>query len=161
MQEVVLIFGGNQGNVPETFRKCMERFKDLGYEPGATSSLYSSPPWGYESANSFYNQVFEFETNKSPQEVLNDCLSIENELGRIRDLSGEYHDRTIDIDILFYAKEIIAEENLVIPHPRLHQRKFCLVPLNEIIPEFVHPKLEKNIRELLNECEDKSIITRE
>ena len=161
MQEVVIILGGNQGNVPDTFRKCEERFEALGYKLVDISSLYSSPPWGFDSKNMFYNRIMVFETNKNPQYVLDDCLMIEGELGRIRNTSENYEDRIIDIDILFYGEEIVVEEHLMIPHPRLHERKFCLVPLQEIMPDFVHPGLEKTIRTLLGECEDESKITRE
>jgi 2-amino-4-hydroxy-6-hydroxymethyldihydropteridine diphosphokinase len=161
MPEVVIILGGNLGDVPDTFKKCEERFETLGYELVDISSLYSSPSWGYQSNNPFYNRILVFNTNKNPQEVLDDCLSIENEFGRKRDLHWEYQDRTIDIDILFYGEEIIVEEHLMIPHPRLHERKFCLVPLKEIMPDFVHPGLDKTIRTLLDECEDESKITRE
>jgi 2-amino-4-hydroxy-6-hydroxymethyldihydropteridine diphosphokinase len=161
MPEVVIILGGNLGDVPATFKKCQGRFESRGYELVHISSLYSSPPWGYQSNNAFYNRILAFNTNKNPQEVLEDCLSIENEFGRKRDLHGEYQDRTIDIDILFYGEEIVAQEHLMIPHPRLHERKFCLVPLVEIMPDFVHPGLGKTLRTLLEECIDESKITRE
>ncbi len=159
MQEAVIILGGNQGDAPATFKRCEERFDELDYTLVNTSSIYSSPPWGFSSENLFYNQVMVFETNKIPQEVLNDCLSIENELGRTRNNSPEYEDRLIDIDILFYAEETLVEEHLTIPHPRLHERKFCLVPLHEIMPDFIHPGLNKSIEKLLEECADKSVIS--
>lgn len=161
MLEAVIILGGNEGNVPATFKKCKDSFESIGYVVKNISSLYSSPPWGFESSNEFYNQVLVLNTNKNPHEVLHDCLSIENEFGRIRNNSAEYEDRIIDIDILFYGDEVLVEEDLIIPHPRLHERKFCLVPLAEIMPGFVHPELDKTISELLSECEDKSQITRE
>jgi 2-amino-4-hydroxy-6-hydroxymethyldihydropteridine diphosphokinase len=159
--EVVIILGGNEGDVPETFAKCVERFEILGYELIDVSSLYSSPPWGFESKNLFYNRIFVFRTNKNPHELLNDCLSIENQLGRTRNNSSGYRDRNIDIDILFYGNEIVDKEHLIVPHPRLHERKFCLVPLDEIMPGFVHPVLNKSIRELLLECKDESQVTGE
>ncbi len=161
MLEAVIILGGNQGNVPTTFKKCEECFESLGYKLVDLSSLYSSPAWGFNSEHLFYNRIFIFETNKKPQDLLNDCLSIENEFGRTRNNSLEYEDRVIDIDILFYGEEVVVEEHLMIPHPRLHERKFCLVPLNEIMPDFVHPGLEKSIHTLLAECEDESKITKE
>lgn len=161
MQEAAIILGGNQGDVPGTFAKCRDRFQSAGYKLESSSSLYSSPSWGYTSENLFYNQVLVFETNKSPQDVLSDCLSIENEFGRVRTDSDEYHDRTIDIDILFYGDKIVVEEHLMIPHPRLHERKFCLIPLMEIMPDFLHPGFKKTIRVLLDECKDESKINRE
>jgi len=161
MSEAVIILGGNEGNVKETFLGCKKRFESRGYKLSNISSIYSSPSWGYDSENRFYNQVLTFKTNKSPQDVLKDCLLLETEFGRLRDNSGEYHDRPIDIDILFYDEATVEEENLTIPHPRLHERKFCLVPLLEIAPGFIHPVLKKTIGELLAQCTDESKITRE
>lgn len=161
MQEAIIILGGNLGDVPATFAKCKKRFAEMGYQLDKISSLYTSPSWGYVSSLLYYNQIIVLKTNQNPQNVLSDCLTIETELGRIRGISGEYQNRTIDIDILLYGDNIIATENLVIPHPRLHERKFCLVPLTEIMPNFTHPRLRKTMAELLADCKDESNIIRE
>ncbi len=161
MHHAVLILGGNTGDVTNTFKNCLIRFRELGYELFGISSVYTSNAWGFESDNLFYNQVVVVETKNNPQQVLTDCLSIENKLGRTRTAATTYSDRDIDIDILFFDQEIIEEDHLFIPHPRLHLRKFCLVPLVEIMPDFVHPKLDKTMRTLLTECEDESKINQQ
>lgn len=120
-----------------------------------TSSVYASPPWGYKSTNEYVNQVLIVETELLPVPLLDKNLLIEKVLGRERSENG-YTDRTIDIDILFYENEVCETERLVLPHPRMHLRKFCLDPLLEVIPDWVHPKLKSNISQLLSKCDDKS-----
>jgi len=111
-------------------------------------------PWGFESNDLFWNQVLEISTNLSPEEVLVQTQQIELELGRIRK-PDQYDSRLIDIDILFYGDQIISLENLIVPHPRIQERKFALVPLCEIASELIHPVFQKSIRQLLEECADK------
>ena len=159
MHTTVLLLGGNKGDVLSTFQLSIQAFEEKGYTLFKKSSIYCSKSWGYESENIFYNQVLILKTNNSPQDILNDLLSIEEKLGRTRNSSDTYEDRTIDIDIIFYDDRVIEEENLVIPHPRLHLRNFCLVPLMEIIPNFIHPGLNKSIGQLTEECTDSSIIS--
>lgn len=124
-----------------------------------TSALYESEPWGMESETWFVNAVVEVKTTLSPQSLLAECQRIEAQLGRKR-TEGEkgYQDRTIDIDILFYNKEIINDENLVIPHKFLHLRAFTLVPLLELIPNFEHPILHKTITQLHDDLENPEMV---
>ncbi len=97
------------------------------------------------------------ETEKSAEECLRIALDVEDELGRIREEDQQgYQDRNIDVDIIFYADEIINTGNLIVPHPRMQERNFVLQPLLEIIPEYVHPVLKKTIRDLANDCQDSS-----
>lgn len=124
-----------------------------------TSAFYESEPWGMESETWFVNAVVEVKTSLSPQSLLTECQRIEAQLGRKR-IEGEkgYQDRTIDIDILFYNKEIINDENLVIPHKFLHLRAFTLVPLLELIPNFEHPILHKTITQLHDDLENPEMV---
>jgi len=117
------------------------------------SHIYETEPWGFESSDLFWNQVLELAVLISPQEVLNSTQQIEHQLGRTR-AAQHYDSRIIDIDILFYGDQIISLENLTIPHPRIQDRKFALVPLNEIAPDLIHPALQKSISQLLLECPD-------
>ena len=120
-----------------------------------TSAFYETEPWGMDSENWFVNAVVEIKTSLSPQELLAECQRIEQQLGRKRE---ENKDRTIDIDILFYNKDIINEENLTIPHKFVHLRAFTLVPLLELIPNFEHPVLHKTISELHNDLENPEMV---
>ena len=121
------------------------------------SSVYETEPWGFESEMKFLNQVVEVETVLSPSGLLGRILRIEAELGRLRTGSG-YTSRIIDIDILLYGNDIINEGSLIVPHPRFHERKFVLVPLNEIAPDLIHPVYNKKICILLKECKDESEV---
>ena len=124
-----------------------------------TSAFYETEPWNMQSDVWFVNAVVEAKTTLSPQKLLAECERIEAQLGRKRNSSANsYEDRTIDIDILFYGKEIVNEENLTIPHKYLHLRAFTLVPLLELVPDFEHPVLHKSIIELHNDLENPEMV---
>lgn len=155
--QIYLLTGGNLGDryglLERAKKKIVEKIGEIIKE----SSIYETAPWGFNSEQDFLNQVFNVSTDLSPKELLNKCFEIENELGRVRQLE-QYSSRTIDIDILFYNDEIIHEQELIIPHERLHKRRFTLEPLVEISPEYAHPKLNKTLSELLAECKDVSEV---
>ena len=123
-----------------------------------TSTFYETEPWKMKTKTWFVNAVVEVKTSLSPEALLEECQRIESQLGRTPKTSTEYEDRTIDIDILFYGKEIINEENLTIPHKFVHLRAFTLVPLLELIPDFEHPVLHKTIAELHNDLENPEMV---
>ena len=106
----------------------------------------------------FVNAVVEAKVTLSADELLAECQRIELQLGRKRTDDKKYEDRTIDIDILFYGKEIINKENLIVPHKFVHLRAFTLVPLLELIPDFEHPVLHKSIAELHNDLENPEMV---
>ena len=138
------------------------------------SPVYRSEPWGFDSDDWFLNQVVRCETACSAEDVLTKILDIEKSLGRIRSAlfdsaqgavvernrndQQNYQDRTIDIDILYFNNDIIKTENLEIPHKHLQERRFALMPLNDIAPNFVHPVLKKTTSQLLDVCEDEHIV---
>ncbi len=121
------------------------------------SGIYCSKSWGYISTRDYYNQCIVTHTELNPNQVLETILKIESKLGRVRKTDA-YADREIDIDILFYANRIISDEKLTIPHPRMHLRRFALLPVNEVDPGFVHPVFKKRISMLLAECIDESVV---
>jgi len=123
-----------------------------------TSSLYETQPWLEQETTWFVNAVIEVKTSLSPQDLLFECFRIEKQLGRNREAEGHFGVRTIDIDILFYDKDIINEQNLQIPHKFLHQRAFTLVPMLELNPDFVHPEFNKSISDLHEELENPEMV---
>ena len=124
------------------------------------SPVYQTLAMGFEG-DDFLNCVVLVESNYSADKTLETILSIEKKLGRIRSEKEGYTSRPIDIDILFYDDEIIDAENLIVPHPRLQNRKFVLQPLVDISPEFQHPKLQVNLAELLEEASDESKLIKQ
>lgn len=144
--------GSNLGDKKENLMRTIEKLSSALGTPAAVSSIIETEPWGFTSANSFFNCVAAFDTALSPTEILYITQETEREMGRTsKSVNGEYKDRIIDIDILLYGDETINTENLTIPHPLMHKRQFVLEPLAQIAPRHLHPTLKKTIAELLNE----------
>ena len=123
-----------------------------------TSAFYETEPWNMVSDVWFVNAVIEIKTTLLPEALLAECQRIEKQLGRVRENEDVYDDRTIDIDILFYNKDIINEKELVIPHKYVHLRAFTLVPLLELCPDFEHPVLHKSISDLHSDLENPEMV---
>lgn len=153
--QAVTILGSNQGDKCRILRQAVSILAAEAGRVTGKSSLYETASWGFESNENFLNQVVLFETPLSPSHFLDCCLQTEARLGRIRTQDGpRYASRPIDIDLLFYDSLIIETPELQIPHPRLSERNFVLVPLTEVMPGFMHPVLKKTIAQLLAECPD-------
>lgn len=147
-----LLLGANLGDRAHTLRRATDRIAERVGPVVQQSRLYETAPWGVTDQPMFLNQVLVVETVLEPEAVLDQTQAIEQELGRVR--HEQWGARTIDIDILYYGQLILQTDRLTIPHPYLHLRRFTLVPLAEIAPEFVHPVLQKTTVELLTECAD-------
>lgn len=125
----------------------------------AASPLYESEPWGFDADSWFVNQALELTTAINPYLLLLMLLNIERDLGRRRNgMKKGYASRPIDIDILYYDDLVADTADLVLPHPRLQERRFVLLPLCDIAPELVHPVLGLTQRELLERCQDKAKV---
>ena len=158
MEKVFIQLGGNVGNVPENFDLAIKEIEQTIGRVIKRSSRYKTEPWGNKNQDDFLNQVICVETILNPDEVLEKILGIEKTMGRNRDTEDKFAPRTIDIDILFYGRKIIDNDNLTIPHPRLHLRNFVLTPLMEIAPELLHPVLNKKIKDLFKLNKDTSVV---
>ena len=152
---IYLLLGCNVGNCLETFKQAEVELKNRIGNLTRKSNLYLTDAWGNTAQASFLNQVLEFETKLQPKDCLKAILKIEKNLGRVRNFKWE--PRTIDIDILLYENIILNEDDLKIPHPYLHERKFAMIPLAEIDAEIIHPIYQKSISNLLSENTDNSL----
>lgn len=136
--------------------KALELFHSLsGVEVKRVSSIYESKPVGYLDQPDFLNLVFEAETELLPLDLLDSCQTIEQELGRVRTI--RFGPRTLDVDIVLYGVESIDEERLTVPHPRMQERSFVLLPLQELNPEYVVPEWNKTVNELVAELPSKDL----
>ncbi len=153
MNKAYLILGGNKGDKLNNLERAIKSIEARVGEVVNKSSIYSTKAWGNTNQPDFVNQVIDVETKLSALDLLKEILLIEEELGRVR-TEVKWGERTMDIDILFYNDELIDEPNLKIPHPYIKERKFVLVPMNEIAGDFIHPVLKKSIYDLLGKCGD-------
>ncbi len=184
MRNIFLSLGSNLGDRGDYLQRALESLEKWGVSVLRTSSIYEAEAVGErgeilkdaagKAQPGFFNMAIEVETERSPEDFLMVIHAIERALGREReevksasggaDKSGakknRWQPRTIDLDILFFGDLVLAHAaSLIIPHPRLQDRKFVLIPMAEIAPDFVHPVLKKSMQELLKECPDKSIVT--
>jgi 2-amino-4-hydroxy-6-hydroxymethyldihydropteridine diphosphokinase len=157
MKIVFLGIGTNLGNRESNLEQAVARIEEYVGPVLDSSSIYETEPWGFQAKDEFLNKVVKVETELTPSEILERILIIESIMGRVRS-KERYSSRLIDIDILICEDMIIDEENLKIPHPLLHQRRFVLVPLCEVASDMIHPVLKKSISDLLEICEDKSEV---
>jgi 2-amino-4-hydroxy-6-hydroxymethyldihydropteridine diphosphokinase len=156
INKIFLGLGSNLGNREENILMAEKLIEEKVGKVRSKSSIYETAAWGITEQNAFLNQVLEIETVFSPSAVLHLLLKIEKDMGRIREI--KWGERSIDIDVLYFNNEILSTENLVVPHPFIQERKFVLVPLCEIAPVFIHPKLKQSNLELLEKCQDSGEI---
>lgn len=160
LNKVYILLGSN---IEPRLHYLNEAMNQLSQELGDfidSSLIYESDALGFESNQKFLNQVIAINTSLVAQKALDTCLGIEKNLGRIRESNtvNIMSSRTIDIDILYYNDDIINTNNLIVPHPRLHERRFTLLPLCDIAPAFIHPGIKKDNAKLLAICNDNSDV---
>lgn len=150
--QVFILTGSNLGYREKQLQTAANLLAQQLGKPLKQSAIYETAAWGNENQPSFLNQVLQFETTLTARNLLRIILATEQQMGRVR--TQKWAERSIDIDILFAGNAIINEPDLQVPHPFLHQRRFTLVPLNEIAPDMMHPLFKKSIHSLLLECTD-------
>lgn len=157
IHKAFLLLGSNRGNRLQMLSCAVAMIEENAGKVLSSSSLYETAPWGFKDKTHFLNQVLCIHTQLSPMDLLTTLLGIETTIGRKRE--GEnYTSRLIDIDILFFDDYVIEQEQLVIPHPRLHKRRFALIPLAEVAADLIDPVSGLKVRELLQQCDDNSEV---
>lgn len=156
METAYLLLGTNEGAREKHLQKAKELIEKECGKIIRSSSVYETEAWGLKEQNSFLNEAVSISTSHTPHSLLSALKNIETETGRTQTV--KWGPRVIDIDILFYGNETVNEVDLKIPHLFIAERRFTLVPLNEIAIEFVHPVLKKTMNELLKECTDESEV---
>jgi len=154
---VYISLGSNKG---DRFKNLQDAINLIYIKIGKVdiiSKVYNTPAFGFEGED-FLNTCIRIETEYSAEKVLKKLLAIEKQLGRTRNKKAGYESRTIDLDIIFYDEAVISSKKLEVPHPEMDKRKFVLQPLFDIAPNLKHPKSQKNIAEMLEVCEDTSVL---
>lgn len=154
--QVVLSLGSNQGNRLENIEQCIELIHQEIGTIIKVSKLYETPSWGFES-EAFYNCALVLHTSQTPQQILQEVLIVEKKLGRIRNENAGYQSRIIDIDLIAFDAEVVNFEHLHIPHPLMQNRKFVLLPFQDLNLDWIHPVFKKSIPELIQITPDDSV----
>ncbi len=160
VSSVYLALGSNMGNREQNLKTALQNLNTHKIlRVCNTSSVFETEPKYITDQPDFLNMVIEGTTEMDAVGLLNACKRIEKEMGR-NFQEKRFGPRVIDIDILFYGSEIISEERLVVPHPKIAERRFVLEPLAEIAGEFVHPQLLRTVSDLLNKCQDSGRVNK-
>ena len=159
VEKCFVLFGSNMGDKESIFSQTCLLINNRCGQVVKVSAAYESEPWGFEAKEWFLNRIIVVETELSPMDLLQQLLDIEKDLGRVRhpEIQG-YTSRIADLDLLYYGNRIIQTETLTVPHPRLHLRRFTLVPLCDVDPDFIHPIFKMTQKELLEQCTDDDVV---
>jgi 2-amino-4-hydroxy-6-hydroxymethyldihydropteridine diphosphokinase len=156
--QTVVLMGSNAPDAQNWLQRALNQLPAVG-EVLSVSGVYASPSWGFDGPD-FRNAAVLLQTDQSPHQVLHGLLAIEAQLGRVRTTNGpRYTSRTIDLDLLIWADEVVDAPDLQIPHPRLADRRFALLPLQELVPNWLTPAGGESIGTLLECCVDNNSVT--
>ena len=159
MTRCYILYGSNQGDKKALLEQACTLINKRCGMLVERSSAYCSEPWGFDAEEWFLNELLVVETELEPDDLMDSLLEIEKELGRVRHPKKTgYCSRTVDLDILYYGDRIIRTEKVTAPHPKLHLRRFALLPLCELVPDFLHPEFNLSQKQLLDNCSDPSKV---
>lgn len=152
MAEITLLLGANRGEPRATFLRAIALIEERIGKVLAASRDHWTAPWGFQDDQLFLNRALLVGSDQPPGVVMERALEIETGLGRVRTPGSGYTSRIIDLDILFIDAQVIEQPGLTVPHPRVHERAFALAPAADIVPALVHPVLQRNVLDLLDQC---------
>lgn len=155
--EAYILLGSNEGHREQAIGKAIDLISSVLGKPKRFSHIYASGSWGF-SGHDFLNQLVIYDTDEQPLSLLHQLQGIERAIGRERLPSAGYSNRIIDIDLLYLGSIVLESPRLTLPHPRLHLRRFTLIPLVELAPEMIHPQTGKSHLQLLSELKDDSPV---
>jgi 2-amino-4-hydroxy-6-hydroxymethyldihydropteridine diphosphokinase len=155
---VIIGLGSNIGDRLDILSRALSLLRGEAGEIVAMSSVWETEPWGFDADEQFLNMVAVLDTDKQPQQLMQLFRSIEGRLGRTRRSSRRYESRTIDIDILLWEDRVISLPGLEVPHQSIADRRFVLVPMNEVASGAVHPVTGITVAEMLAMCDDTSEV---
>ncbi|MCB0375776.1 MAG: 2-amino-4-hydroxy-6-hydroxymethyldihydropteridine diphosphokinase [Sinomicrobium sp.] len=159
LRRIYLSLGSNMGDKMKNLQTAVDQLRrDVGKITGC-SAVYRSASWGFKG-DDFLNACLAVDTALSSGAVMDMIRDIETGMGRVRNGGDGYTSRSIDIDMLFYEDEVCTVPGMTLPHPRLHLRRFVLEPLAAIAPGKIHPALRRSVTQLLDECPDKSVLSK-
>jgi 2-amino-4-hydroxy-6-hydroxymethyldihydropteridine diphosphokinase len=151
-------FGSNLGLRSANLARAMKAIREAGFAVLRRSAVFESEPWGGAEGENFYNAVLEVERKGNAPDFLQVLMTIEGRLGRTREKPNA--PRTCDLDLLLWGDEVLDLTGLTVPHPRMMERKFVLVPICELIPDVLHPVTGQTMTELLDACPDPLAVWR-
>lgn len=152
MNTAILLIGGNIGDRPRNLQQAALLIGARAGRIKLESALYETAPWGNVQQPDYLNQGLVLETSLAAPELLEVLMQVEKEIGRIRRL--KWGARVIDIDMIFFNNEVVTLPQLKVPHPQMQHRRFVLAPLQEIVPDWIHPILQLTVAQLLDACPD-------
>lgn len=159
MEEVVIGLGSNMGDRMTNIKRAISELENRFSTSSKCSPIYESEAWGFDSNDSFLNCCLVLKTKLSPEKVLAETQDVESKLGRVKKSKNNcYESRVIDIDILYYGNHVLNDENLIIPHPLIYDRRFVIEPLAMVCPEWVDPVKKRTVSQLLESCNDKNRV---